>query len=97
VYASLIRTLVPLIAGFLITQALRLGIHLDQATVTATVQTLVSAAYYALFRAAEHHLGRYWGWFLGLARPPAYQAGSGTARRLLSRARRRVRPAGGDA
>lgn len=72
-YASFIRTVVPIIAGFVITMALRfLGVHLDEATVTGIVQALAAGAYYTVFRLAETHLSSGWGWFLGLARPPEY-------------------------
>lgn len=75
-YSSLVRSLVPLLAGLVITQALRLGVHLDQGTVTDVVQAVVTGLYYTAFRWAEVHLGPGWGWFLGLARPPKYPAAS---------------------
>jgi hypothetical protein len=71
-FTSLVRTVVPLIAGFLITQLVRLGVTLDEATVTTFVEAVVTAAYYALFRFAETRLGAGFGWFLGMARPPQY-------------------------
>ena len=73
-FASLVRTVVPLVAGFLITQLVRLGVTLDQATVTTFVGAAITAVYYALFRFAETHLGSGFGWFLGMARPPQYPA-----------------------
>jgi len=79
-FASLMRTLVPLVAGLLLGQAARLGLDLDDATVTASVTAGLTAAYYALWRALEDLAGRI-GWeplrilaglLLGWARPPQY-------------------------
>ena len=69
---SLVRTVVPLVVGFLITQALRLGWHLDEATATDAVTAVLSAAYYALARLLETKLGPRWGWLLGYASAPLY-------------------------
>lgn len=71
--ASMWRTTVPTVAGFSAVQLLRLGVHLDDATLTALLTAGVGTGYYAVFRLAEQHLGRGWGWLLGLARPPQYK------------------------
>ncbi|MFJ8622347.1 hypothetical protein ACIRD3_05820 [Kitasatospora sp. NPDC093550] len=70
---SLWRTCVPYIVAFLVVQAARLGIHLDNASVTAALVTGFGTVYYAAFRFLEHRLDAGWGWFLGAARPPSYQ------------------------
>jgi len=70
--ASLWRTLVPYAVGLAAVQLARLGIDLDDATVTAALTGGFGTVYYALFRLAEQRLGPAWGWFLGLARPPQY-------------------------
>jgi hypothetical protein len=70
---SLVRTVAPILAGWLITQAVRLGVHLDNATITGALEGGFAAGYYALFRLLEQHASG-WGWFLGAARPPAYPA-----------------------
>ena len=79
-FASLMRTLVPLVAGLLLGQAAKVGLDLDDATVTASVTAGLTAAYYALWRALEDLAGRI-GWeplrilaglLLGWARPPQY-------------------------
>lgn len=75
-FTSLVRTVVPLIAGFLITQLLRLGVTIDEATLTTLVEAVVTGLYYAVFRFAEMHLGAGFGWFLGAARPPQYPSTS---------------------
>jgi hypothetical protein len=79
-YASVIRTVVPLIVGILVTNALKLGVQLPEGSVTEIVTVLVSGAYYWVFRYAEQFkplLGRI---FLALgatAKQPVYvQPGS---------------------
>lgn len=71
-FASLWRTAVPYIVGFVVLQLARLGITINSASVSAALVAGFGTVYYALFRLAEQHLGSAWGWFLGLARPPAY-------------------------
>lgn len=70
---SLVRTLAPIAAGWLITQALRLGVHLDGATIVSLLTAGFSAAYYAVFRWAELHISSRFGWLLGYATPPQYE------------------------
>ncbi|MET8540999.1 hypothetical protein ABZW03_10135 [Kitasatospora sp. NPDC004799] len=70
---SLWRTCVPYVVAFLVVQAARLGVHLDDASVTSALVTGFGTAYYAAFRFLEHRFGAHWGWFLGAARPPSYQ------------------------
>ncbi|MFF2352134.1 hypothetical protein ACFVVL_20425 [Kitasatospora sp. NPDC058115] len=69
---SLWRTCVPYVVAFLAVQAARLGVDLDNASLTAALVTGFGTAYYAAFRFLEHRFGAAWGWFLGAARPPAY-------------------------
>ncbi|MER6068411.1 hypothetical protein ABT187_06050 [Streptomyces sp. NPDC001817] len=69
---SLWRTFVPYLVAFVVLQAARLGIHLDNATVNSALTTAFGTVYYAVFRTLEHRYGARWGWFLGAARPPAY-------------------------
>jgi hypothetical protein len=79
-YASLMRTLVPIVAGLILSWAARLGLDLDDATVTPYVTAGLTAGYYALFRLLEELAERMsWqplqtlaGIFLGWARPPQY-------------------------
>ncbi|MFB7122960.1 hypothetical protein [Kitasatospora sp. NPDC056273] len=75
---SLWRTCVPYIVAFLAVQAARLGLHLDNASVTSALVTGFGTAYYAVFRFLEHRFGATWGWFLGAARPPSYQQPAAT-------------------
>lgn len=79
-FASFMRTLVPVLAGLLLSLAARVGLDLDGEAVAAGVTATLSALYYAVFRGVEHLAGRL-GWqplrlvagvLLGWARPPEY-------------------------
>jgi hypothetical protein len=74
---SLVRTVAPIAAGWLITQALRLGVHLDDATAVSALTGAFAAVYYGLFRWAEQRASARFGWLLGVARPPQYPARDG--------------------
>ncbi|MFI5706035.1 hypothetical protein ACIA78_39095 [Streptomyces xanthochromogenes] len=41
---------------------------------TGVLTPVATFAYYAVFRFAEEHLSPRFGWFLGYARPPKYEA-----------------------
>ncbi|MET7646339.1 hypothetical protein ABZS83_22475 [Streptomyces sp. NPDC005426] len=79
-FISTMRTAVPLIAGWLLTLAVRAGIGIDSATVTAAVTVSCALVYYLAFRLLEllgerapgAVLQNLAGVFLGWARPPAY-------------------------
>jgi hypothetical protein len=81
VLPSVLRTLVPLLAGWIIVALTGLGFTLDSDTAQAAVALAVAAAYYLVFRlverAAEKFGGPLWlkgavGMLLGYARPPRY-------------------------
>ncbi|MEV7282883.1 hypothetical protein [Streptomyces sp. NPDC093111] len=85
-FASVLRTAVPLTAGWILTVTGALGIETDSKAVTGGVTAAVTLAYYVLFRLAELAADRI-GWeparliaglALGWARPPEYQAPTGT-------------------
>lgn len=80
-FASILRTVVPIVVGLVLGLAARVGLDLDDATVTAYVTAGLTAGYYALWRALEELAGRI-GWeplrlvagvLLGWARPPEYE------------------------
>jgi hypothetical protein len=79
-FISIMRTAVPLAAGWLLTLAARAGLDIDSATVTGAVTAALALAYYLLFRLLEllgerskgTFLQNLAGLFLGWARPPAY-------------------------
>ncbi|MBB4931832.1 hypothetical protein F4561_002652 [Lipingzhangella halophila] len=55
-YASIVRTVVPVIVGILIAQAARVGLDLPESAVTEIVTVVVTAAYYAVARVVEEHV-----------------------------------------
>lgn len=72
-WASIVRTLVPLIAGGVITWLVSLGIDLDDQFSTALnvfLYALFSALYYIGARLAETYVTPKLGWLLGLAKSP---------------------------
>jgi hypothetical protein len=81
-FISLMRTVVPLVAGWLISLAVWAGVDVDSHAVTGAVTLLLALAYYALFRLLELAgtrargtvLQKLAGVLLGWARPPAYPA-----------------------
>ncbi|MDX2863358.1 hypothetical protein, partial [Streptomyces scabiei] len=76
-FVSFMRTLVPVVAGVVLGWAARLGLDLDEATVTPYVTAALTAGYYVLFRGLEEIAERMaWqplqalaGVLLGWARP----------------------------
>jgi hypothetical protein len=79
-FVSFMRTGVPLVAGWLLTLAVRAGIEITSATATGAVTVALALAYYIVFRLLEvlgerlpgKALQTLAGMLLGWARPPAY-------------------------
>ncbi|MEV7936593.1 hypothetical protein AB0O82_10660 [Kitasatospora sp. NPDC088264] len=75
VYVSLLRTGVPALVGWLVALAGRYGLDLDPGAVAGVLAPASGFLYYAIFRFAEEHISPQFGWLLGYARPPQYEAG----------------------
>jgi len=79
-FVSTMRTLVPIVAGLVLSLAGRLGIPVDSETASLLVFAGLSAAYYLAFRGLEalaermawQPLQTFAGILLGWARPPQY-------------------------
>ncbi|MFB7858808.1 hypothetical protein [Rhodococcus qingshengii] len=77
-YVSVIRTVVPIIAGGVISAAAFIGLELSGELTAVVITTVVSAVYYTVFRFLEdkaQHIDVPWlkelaGKLLGMARPP---------------------------
>lgn len=70
--ASLIRTLVPMIVGAILSWLAQIGLDIDaagSAGLSTFLTLLFSGAYYALARVVEVHVPQV-GWLLGLAKSP---------------------------
>ncbi|MEU2780516.1 hypothetical protein [Streptomyces sp. NPDC007110] len=79
-FISFMRTAVPLVAGWLLTLAVKAGVTIDSGTVTYAVTVALVLVYYVAFRLLEivgtrlrgTALEKVGGVFLGWARPPQY-------------------------
>ena len=79
-FISVMRTVVPLVAGWFISLAVWAGVEVDSQAVTGAVTLVLAVVYYALFRLLEIAgtkargtlLQKLAGFFLGWARPPTY-------------------------
>src|SRR3954470_1688258 len=80
---SILRTVVPLLAGWVITVLSGLGLASDSTTVSGGITVAVAAVYYLVFRVAERVAeklgGPAWvraaaGLLLGYAKPPGYES-----------------------
>ena len=82
VFVSLMRTLVPMAAGWVLTVSGVLGVDLDDGTVVSGVTVILAGAYYVLFRVLEDFAHRartpvlktICGILLGWAKPPTYES-----------------------
>ena len=79
-FISAMRTGVPLVAGWLLTLAVKSGVTIDSGNVTAAVTIVLTLGYYLAFRLLElvgtrlrgSLLQNVAGLALGWARPPSY-------------------------
>jgi len=72
-WASIIRTLTPIIVGAVIGWAVSLGITLDpefEGALTIAIAGAFQAIYYIAIRLFETYVSPKLGWFLGLAKTP---------------------------
>jgi len=74
IFPSLVRTIVPMIVGWVIAQLAVHGLSLPPGTVEQVVTWLITAAYYGAVRLLETRFKPVWGWLLGLPKAPTYQA-----------------------
>ncbi|MFE6223338.1 hypothetical protein [Streptomyces sp. NPDC057854] len=107
--ASILRTVVPLLAGWILTVTGAVGAEVDSTALAGGITAAVTLVYYVALRAAEAGAERI-GWeplrlvsgiLLGWARPPAYEKPTAAAPALerdLGEALRRAaaRDAGGS-
>ncbi|MFE7514401.1 hypothetical protein ACFU8I_24705 [Streptomyces sp. NPDC057540] len=86
VLASLLRTVVPLLAGWILTVTGAVGLETDSVALAGGITAALTVAYYIVFRVLEVLAARI-GWeplrliaglLLGWARPPAYDKPTNT-------------------
>lgn len=81
-FPSVLRTVVPLVAGWLISLGVQAGVVIDSERAVSAVTVVIVLAYYLVFRLLEvlgtrlrgTALQKAAGFLLGWARPPAYPA-----------------------
>jgi hypothetical protein len=91
-FVSFMRTVVPVVAGLVLTLLVRIGVTFDSASVAAVVTTVLTGAYYTVFRLLEalalkirnRPLAAIAGILLGWATPPDYPATAHSAIRLTA-------------
>ncbi|MDX5566904.1 hypothetical protein PYK79_31730 [Streptomyces sp. ID05-04B] len=84
-FISVMRTGVPLVAGWLLTLAVKAGVSIDSGSVTYAVTVALVLVYYGAFRLLEllgtrlrgSGLQKFAGFLLGWARPPQYPHADG--------------------
>jgi hypothetical protein len=72
-WASITRTVVPLIVGAVVAFVVGLGIDLDpefEGLLSGVLTTVFTAIYYVIVRLLETYVAPRFGWLLGLAKTP---------------------------
>lgn len=69
---SLRRTLVPIVVGFLLAQAARVGLDLPADQLTGVVEALITGVYYSVLRIVELRVPQV-GILLGALQQPRYE------------------------
>lgn len=72
VLASLWRTAVPVVVGWVAALLARIYIDVDSQALSQALVAAFALVYYGLFRLLEAMASPAFGWLLGLAKPPAY-------------------------
>jgi hypothetical protein len=74
IFTSVVRTVVPVVVGLLLTLAAKAGLDFDDGAVTHIVTVAVTGVYYGVVRWAETNFGGQIGWLLGFAKKPTYES-----------------------
>lgn len=72
ILASIVRTVVPVLVGLVLSVPV-LG-DLDSTALETVFTGAITGAYYAIVRWLEVNVAPSFGWLLGLARTPSYEA-----------------------
>lgn len=68
---SVVRTLVPVVVGVILSGLAQIGIEVDQVALSQVIDGVFVGGYYTLVRYAESRVPAL-GWLLGLPSPPEY-------------------------
>ena len=80
-FDSLVRTFVPIVVGAVISFFVARGITLDpefELVATTALTAAFTGGYYLLARLLEVYVAPKFGWLIGLAKAPVYQAEAGS-------------------
>lgn len=69
---SLVRTIVPVVVGLILTSLAKIGFDIPEGLVTEVVATVLITVYYGAVRLLETYVAPAWGWLLGKAKAPKY-------------------------
>lgn len=89
-FPSIMRTVVPLVVGWVITALTSLGVDFGSEKTTAAVMAVIAGAYYTLFRVLERvaptggAAEKFFGFLLGFIRPPVYPPSDSPATRRVN-------------
>lgn len=75
ILTSIVRTVVPLAVGAIVSLFAAANMTLDEGTVNAVTELIgvgVATVYYAVVRQLETKVAPAWGWLLGVAKAPEY-------------------------
>lgn len=72
--ASLVRTVVPLVVGAVVSALAKVKLGLDAEAATAVVTVVVTTVYYTGVRLLEELVNPLWGRLLGIAKVPTYDS-----------------------
>lgn len=78
---ALVRTVVPIVVGWLFAQLAKLGIHLpadNEVELVSALVVILAGLYYAAVAWLERRY-KWFGWLLGIARNPQYSSGKHAA------------------
>lgn len=70
--SSFVRTLVPLVVGWVVSVAARHGWSINDDQAASAITALSAYAYYVLVRLLETRANSKAGWLLGVAKQPVY-------------------------
>lgn len=73
-FTAIQRTVVSFIIGFIIMQAARIGLNINDPAMVSALTVAIGGVWYTVFHYAEMKWNTAWGWALGKVGAPRYKA-----------------------
>jgi hypothetical protein len=73
-FTAIQRTVVSFIIGFIIMQAARIGLQINDPALVSALTVAIGGVWYTVFHYAEVKWNAAWGWMLGKVGAPRYKA-----------------------